>query len=450
MRPRRPTATSTQTIDDDGSVYRKKRRRFTAAIGTGVFLEWYDWQVYGFMASFLAPHFFPSNDPVTSTLSALAVFALGFVARPIGAAVLGPIADSVSHKKVLVLSVSAMAVGSLIVAVLPGYDTLGYFASAVLLIVRLGQAFATGAEMGVANAIAVELAPKGRRGRYLGLVSGSFVHAGVFGSSLVSTITSAALSSSAMAEWGWRLPFLIGGLLGLGVIYLRRAMPETLSRSGRDGATPGAVPARPAHQNVGGIWGEIWQGRVAVAAVLLVVGGAQVATYAFETAIPNLANAAFKENATTVFAITTVMGVIWILIGPWIGAFADKVGSGRAFISCRLLLAAALFLILIYNSPGIGRFAVVMVIGGTVVGLNMGLYNYISTTLMPRSVRATGVAVGYALGVSIFGGTASYLLVWTQRSGLFWLFPTYAATVSVASVLIYLKVTRKGHLYVAD
>lgn len=421
-------------------------RKMTAGLGGGVLLEWYDWGVYGFMAAFLAPHFFPSDNPVSSTLTALAVFGAGFFARPLGAAVLGPIADRFSHKKIMMVSVSAMAVGSLLIAALPTYDQIGILAGIILLTVRLSQGFATGAEAGVANAIAIELAPPGQQGRYLGLISGSFIQAGTFGSSLVAFFVSASMPSSSMAEWGWRLPFLVGGLLGIFVIVMRRELPETLINA----AMHKKDETDQIHSSAGSLWKGLWKSRLALLTVILVIGAVQIANYAWTTALPNLANSVHKENSTAVFGIITGMGVLWIIMGPFIGRFADRIRPSRAFTITRLLLIPALFTILLYSQPGIGVFAMVVFLGGTVVGVNMAMYNFIASTLMPRNIRTTGVAVGYALGVTIFGGTSSYLLVWLQQQKMLWAFPVYGGAISLLSVLVYWAAKKRGHVHIAD
>lgn len=419
-------------------------RIMTAGLGGGIFLEGYDWAVYGIMAALLAPHFFPSHDPVSSTLTALAVFGVGFIARPIGAAVLGPIADRYSHKKIMMLSVCTMAVGSLAISLLPTNAQIGTIAGVILLVIRVLQGLATGAEAGVANAIAIELAPPGQQGRYLGLVSGSFLLAGNFSSSLVAFFVSGSMPGAAMAEWGWRIPFFVGGLLGVLAIVMRRTLPETLINAATHKETDRI------HESAGSLWKGLWKSRLSVVSVILVVGAVQIANYAWNTALPNLANSAYKEDRTMVFGIVTLMGITWVLMGPIIGRFADRIRPSRAFTIMRLLLIPALFTILFYSQPGIGTFAVVALLGGVVVGANMVLFQFIASTLMPRNIRTTGIAVGYALGVSIFGGTSSYLLVWLQQQKLLWAFPVYGAVICLLSVLVYWAAKKRGHVHVAD
>lgn len=425
----------------------KRTKRMTAGLGGGVALEWFDWNVYGLMAAFLAPHFFPSEDPVTSVLAALAVFGAGFFARPLGAAILGPIADRISHKKVMMASVTAMAVTSLIIALMPTYETLGVAAPILLLVLRLLQGLATGAEAGVANAIAIELAEPHERGRYLGLISGAFIQIGIFGASLFAFVVSASVPAGAMGEWAWRIPFAVGGVLGLLVIYLRSTLPETLIESAMHKEQD---ELHKVQESTGGVWKALWKVRLALLAVILVIGSVQIANYAWITGLPSMANGVYGENSTWVFGITTAMGAIWIASGPLIGALADRIRPSRAFTIFRVLLIPGFFTMLLYTEQNLAMFALVMVLGGIIVGFNMSLYNYIAVTLMPKSVRTTGVSLGYALGVSIFGGTSSYLLVWLRESDLMWVFPIYGSIVASLSIVVYWIAKKRGHVHVGD
>lgn len=421
-------------------------RKMTAGLGGGVALEWYDWTVYGMMAAFLSQHFFPSSDPTTSLLAALAVYGAGFFARPIGAALLGPVADRISHKRVMMISVTAMALSSLLIAALPTYKDIGVTAAVILLVIRLIQGLATGAEAGVANAIAIELAPPGREGRYLGLIGGTFIQLGVFASSMVAFVVSASVAPDEMKAWAWRIPFAVGGVLGILVVYLRSTLPETLIQR----AMHRKDKMSRIEETTAGVWKTLWKVRLSLLAVILVIGAIQIANYAWNAGLPNMANAVYKENSTWVYGITTLMGVIWIIAAPFVGSFADKVRPSRAFTILRLLLIPCFFLTLVYSEKSISTFFFVMVFGGAIVGFNMALYNLIATTLMPRAVRTTGVALGYALGVSLFGGTSPFLLVWLQKVHLSWMFPVYGAVVALLSVLVYHMAKKRGHVYIGE
>jgi len=421
-------------------------KKMTAGLGGGVALEWYDWNVYGIMAAFLSPHFFPSTDPTTSLLAALAVFGAGFVARPVGAAILGPVADRISHKKVMMISVIVMAASSLVISVLPAYKDWGVGAAVALLVIRLLQGLATGAEAGVANAIAIELAPPGKEGRYLGLIGGTFIQLGTFSASMVAFAVSGFMGADAMREWAWRIPFAVGGALGLLIVYLRSTLPETLIER----AVHRQSDLTRIQETTGDVWKKLWSVRLSLLAVILVIGSVQIANYAWNGGLPNMANGVFKENSTWVFGITSLMILIWIVTSPFIGGFADKIRPSRAFTLMRLLLVPCFFLTLLYSEKNISTFFFVMVFGGAIVGFNMALYNFIATTLMPRAVRTTGVAIGYALGVTIFGGTSPYLLVYLKQAQMPWLFPVYGAAVALLSVLVYHIAKKRGHVYIGS
>jgi MHS family alpha-ketoglutarate permease-like MFS transporter len=339
-----------------------------------------------------------------------------------------------------------MALSSLLIAVLPTYERIGTWAAVILFAIRVIQGLATGAEAGVANAIAIELAPPGRQGRYLGLISGTFIQAGIFGSTLVAFLVSASVTRADLVDWAWRIPFAVGGVLGLAVIYLRSAVPETLIRS----ALHRRDELEQVQETTGGVWRTLWKVRLSLLAVVLVIGSIQIANYAWNTGLPNMANGVFRENSTAVFGITTAMGTVWIISGPLIGALADRIRLSRAFTILRLLLIPAFFITLFYTEPNVTLFALIMIGGGAIVGFNMSLYNYVATTLMPKSVRTTGVSVGYALGVSIFGGPSAYLLVWLQHHQAAWMFPVYGSVVTALSVIVYWSAKRRGMTYAAD
>lgn len=243
-------------------------RRMTAGLGGGVALEAYDWNIYGVMAAFLSPHFFSSGDPITSLLAALAVFGAGFLARPLGAALLGPVADRISHKRVMMISVTAMALSSLLISILPTYNDIGVTAAVALLLIRIIQGLCLGAESGVANAIAIELAPPGKEGRYLGVIGGTFIQLGAIGASMVAFLVSASVAPEVMREWAWRIPIAFGGVLGLFIIYLRRAMPETLVNR----AMHRQDELSRIQETTSDIWKTLWSVRLSLLAVILVIG----------------------------------------------------------------------------------------------------------------------------------------------------------------------------------
>lgn len=429
------TTTATSPIEGDDRT--ATTRKGMLGLGLGNTLEWYDWMVFGLLSAYLGPHFFPSTDPVSATLNALAVFAVGFAFRPLGGVLLGTVADLIGRRRVMLFSVALMAFTTLVIAVTPTYESIGAWSGIILVVCRLLQGVSTGIEAPLSTAYAVELNPAGHEGRAAGYIS-FYVNFGILLASLVSFGTSAIFGGAAMQDWGWRVPFVFGALLGIVVIYLRRALTETLLEHER------------AEGSSGRVWrgvGEHWLGLVAM---LFVVGAAQAYNYAWNVGLPNLARSSFKEDPTSVFAVTTALGVV-LMIGSLItGALADRFTLSRTFVVTRLLAIPAVFLMLLYQQPGLFAFAAVVLGGSVVLVLNMTLYNVVSSSLMPKSCRATGMALGYGVAVAVFGGTASYLMVWLQQHHLDWLFPVYAAVLSLISVVLYLAARRRSGTFAGE
>ena len=203
-----------------------------------------------------------------------------------------------------------------------------------------------------------------------------------------------------------------------------------------------------ANNSSGAVWTGVRKHWLSVLAIIFVVGAAQAYNYAWNVGLPSAARSGFKEDPTAVFALTTALGVI-LVVGSWIiGKLADGKSMSRWFLITRILAIPSVFLMLMYVQPGIGGFAAVLLGGSLVLVLNMTLYNVVSTSLMPKNCRGTGVALGYGIGVALFGGTASYLLVWLQSMNLSWVFPVYVAVLSILSIVLYLAARRTNGIFV--
>ncbi|MFJ6079277.1 MFS transporter [Pseudarthrobacter sp. NPDC092419] len=410
-------------------------RKGLLGLGLGNALEWYDWMVFGLLSAFIGPNFFPNTEPLSATLSALAVFAVGFAFRPLGGILLGTLADRIGRRRVMLLSIMLMAGTTLVIAITPTYAQIGAWAGIILLVCRVLQGISTGIEAPLSTSHALELAPEGREGYVAGLMS-FYVNIGILLASLISFLCSLVLGGAVMAEWGWRVPFIIGALFGFVVLYLRRALPETLKAEEMASNTPRAV------------WSGVRKHWLSVLAIIFVVGAAQAYNYAWNVGLPSAARSGFKEDPTAVFALTTVLGII-LVAGSWaIGKFADGRQMSRWFLVTRILAIPSVFLMLLYVQPGIGGFAAVLLGGSVVLVLNMTLYNVVSSSLMPKNIRGTGVALGYGIGVALFGGTASYLLVWLQSLSLTWVFPVYVAVLSTLSIVFYIAARRRNGIFV--
>jgi MHS family proline/betaine transporter-like MFS transporter len=203
----------------------KTRKAVTAAV-IGNLLEWYDFAVYAFVATIIAKRFFPPGDEVTALLSTFLAFGLGFVARPLGGIIIGRLGDTRGRKFALLLTIMMMAIGTVLIGILPTYETIGVLAPLLLVVARLMQGFSAGGEWGSSTAFIVEWAPKGRRGLY-GSTQQMSVVGGLLLGSGVAAILNTIFTPADMETWAWRVPFLLGGILGPVGMYMRRTIEET-------------------------------------------------------------------------------------------------------------------------------------------------------------------------------------------------------------------------------
>ncbi|TSD65274.1 MFS transporter [Aeromicrobium piscarium] len=399
-------------------------RRGLLSLGLGNTLEWYDWMIFGLLSTYIGPNFFPNDDPVASTLSTLAVFAVGFLFRPLGGVVLGTIADRIGRRRVMMFSITIMALSTLVIAIAPTYDQIGPWAGVILLLCRVVQGISAGVEAPLSTAHAIELVPPGREGYVAGIMA-FYVNLGIVGAPLVTFLISLTIPAGHMDDWGWRIAFAIGAASSVVILYLRRNLPETMTSS-------------ESEESAGSVWVGVRRAWLSVLAIVFIVGAVQAYNYAWNTGLPNAARSVMDEDPQKVFGLTTILGLILVIGARIVGRLTDGRDLAPWFVVTRLLAVPSVFLMLLYTQPGLGGFAAVLLGGSVVLVLNMTLYNVISTSLMEKRFRGAGTSLGYGLGVALFGGTASYLLVWFQSRGLDWAFPLYVATLSVVSVVLYL------------
>lgn len=420
----------------------KDERRHLLALSWGHALEWFDWAVFGLLSVYIGAAFFPADSVLASTLNALAVFAVGFVARPIGGVVLGFVADRVGRKRIMLAAITTVALASFVIGVLPTFETIGYAAPIIIVTMRLLQGLSAGIEAPLGTAYALELVP-GRPGYVAGYFA-FFNNLGNLLAPLTAFFMTLILGPEQMGEWGWRVPFILGGVLGLVVLYLRRTLPETLhTRAIKMGEKPDPLPVADP-----GVWASVRQHWLSIIAIIFIVGAMQSFMYTFLAGMPNLANGAFAEDPSAVFAVTTGLGIFLTIGAFMLRSVLDKVALSRWFIAARLLTIPAIFLILFYSGAGIGMFVFVMAVGGVLILLNGTIFVVIANSMLPQHCRGTGVGLGYGIGVALFGGTASYMLIWLQDAGVYWMFPAYVAVLCALSVLFYVLAKRKHGIYV--
>lgn len=404
------------------------QRKAIVAGTIGNTVEWVDWALYSIFVKIIADEFFPKGNEAVALLSTLAVFAVGFVMRPIGAAVLGAYADRHGRKKGLTLTVALMASAAFVIALTPSYETIGVLSPVVLLLARLAQGFSAGGEFGSSSAFLVESAARGRRA-FAGSWQQVSVAGGVLIASLLGTVATSVLSDATLHSWGWRLAFVAGGLLGLIGLWLRVSVEDTESFAEAKG--DGRTRRNPIRAMF-----------VDHPAAALRVAGITVAGtltyYIWVNYLPTYANLTTGIPLETALLSQTLCLIVFVVALPFAGLLSDRVGrkpTMTAFAGGFVVLAWPLLHLL--GDSFLSVFLVQLVGMLLILGYSANCA-VIMAEQFPAEVRATGIALPYALAVALFGGTAPYVTTWLHESGqsdLLWL---YVSGASLISLVVYL------------
>lgn len=394
----------------------------------GNLIEWYDWYVYSAFAVYFSAEFFPKGDPTSQLLNTAAIFAVGFLMRPIGSLLMGRYADRNGRRAALTLSITVMAGGSLIIACTPSYESIGIMAPIILVLARLLQGLSLGGEYGTSATYLSEMASSGRRGfyssfQYVTLVAGQMVALGV------QIVLQQLLSEPDMKSWGWRIPFIIGAMGAVAVLWLRRTMDESeqfanIKSQKRESA--GTVRALMKHPK----------------AVLTVVGltlGGTVAFYTYTTYLQKFMVNTVGLPKEVVSWINFVALLIFVVLQPIAGLLSDKIGRRpllMAFGILGTLLTAPIFFFMEKTTEPIVAFLLMMV-GLIIVTGYTSINAIVKAELFPTEIRALGVGLPYALTVAIFGGTAEFIALWLKSIGMESLFYFYVAGCIAISFITY-------------
>jgi MHS family alpha-ketoglutarate permease-like MFS transporter len=421
---------SESTVDAaPGTRLTPKQRKAIVAGAIGNTVEWVDWAVYAILAPIFASQFFPGDDPTVALLSTLAVFAVGFVMRPIGGAVLGAYADRRGRKKGLMLTISLMAGAAFVIAITPTYATIGVAAPLILLLARLVQGFSAGGEFGSSSSFLVESAAPRRRA-FAGSWQQVSVGAGALIASLMGFVLTSTLSEAAMQSWGWRIAFGVGGLLGLVGLWLRVSVDETESfqRASDQGRTRGRHP----------IIGMLTEHpRAALRVVGITIAGT-LTYYVWVSYMPGYANAAIGIPLEQALLANTIAIAYFLCLLPFVALLSDRYGRKPT------LLTFAIGFVVIswpaFQLLEVGTFwslLLVELIGMTVLAGYSANCAVVMAEQFPAEVRSTGIGLPYALAVAIFGGTAPYITTWMSANGLRGFVWLYVAAAALIGVVVY-------------
>jgi MFS family permease len=402
------------------------------AVVIGNWLEFYDFIVFSFFAVMISRAFFPAEligDPFLALLAVLATFWAGFLTRPIGAVIIGAYADRAGRKAALTLTIMLMAVGTAVVALTPGYNTIGIAAPILLVVGRLIQGFSCGGEVGPATSYLLESAQPHQRAALTSWQGTSQQFAGIAGTGLGLALA-ASLTEEQLYDWGWRIPFLIGVLIGPVGLYIRRVLPETMDK-------------HEMHETSAAVLSELFAKHwwTIVLAVLCIVGPT-ISTYVFgymtTYAIRTL------QLSTEVGMMTTLSGYVASAIGIPIGAWAsDKFG-----VKVSVLVPRVFFLLVVFQgfvlmtAPGasVETLLAVNMVLNFLMALSYGGLYVLLTEGFPKAVRSSGLSIAYAVSVTVFGGSTQLVIAYLIETFQNPLVPAYyqiaANILSVVAVLL--------------
>ncbi|GAB3308359.1 MFS transporter [Hymenobacter humi] len=414
------------------------RLRSIVSGSIGNLVEWYDWYAYSAFALYFAPVFFPKGSPTAQLLNTAAIFAVGFLMRPLGAWLLGAYADRHGRRAALLLSVQLMAGGSLLIAATPGYARIGVLAPALLLLARLIQGISVGGEYGTSATYLSEMAGARHRGFW-----SSFQYLTLMGGQLLALVVQLGLqrvlSPAELGDWGWRVPFVIGAVAAMGALYLRTHMGETAAfeQHRADLATAGAEGE--GHAPTPGQMRILMQHPRAVLTVVGLTLGGTLAFYTFTTyAQKFLVNTSgfSKEMATLIsFGVMAVA----LLFQPLLGAISDKVGRRPVLLMFGIgaTLGTVPLLRLLAHTQDAGVAAGLLIAALFVVSGYTSISAVVKAELFPTEIRALGVGLPFALTVAIFGGTAEYVALLAKNEGVEEWFYWYVTACAFLSLLVY-------------
>ncbi|RMO84448.1 Proline/betaine transporter [Pseudomonas syringae pv. philadelphi] len=414
----------------------KARRAVTATvIGNG--LEWFDFTVYSFFSVIIAKVFFPTGSELTSYLLALATFGVGFFMRPVGGIVLGIYSDKRGRKAALSLTILLMAMGTLIIGLTPSFAQIGYLAPVLIVLARLLQGFSAGGEMGSATAFLTEHAPQGKKAFYSSWIQASIGVAVLLGSAL-GAILSTYLTQAQLESWGWRVPFLIGTLIGPVGFYIRSRVDESP-------AYEAAKPVEsPLHEVI-----KTYPRQTLISFSLVVLW--TVCTYAILFYIPSYAQRVLGLPSWMGFSAGMVGGAVLIIATPIVGALADRSGHRPWLLGSAIAIffSAYPMFLFINQVPGLFSLLIFELVLGLLISGYIGSILAAFGELLPTHVLSTGLSVAYNFAVTIFGGFATFTITWLIASTGSNLAPAFyimfAAIVSGIGALLYRDRAPTGH-----
>ncbi|QHB28784.1 MFS transporter [Pseudomonas monteilii] len=372
-------------------------RRATVACALGNALEMYDFTIYSFFAVIIAKHFFPAQSPIASLLMSLTAFGAGFLMRPVGAFIIGRMADRKGRKAALSLTILLMTIGTALIAFAPTYQQIGVFGTLMLVAGRLIQGFSAGGEIGTASVMMMESSATAQRCRNVSWQSASQGYAALLGAS-VGLLLSSVLSSEDLESWGWRLPFMVGLLIGPVGWYIRRCVPETFEAS----------PKSSQH------WREGFDLRSIVLSTGLLASGT-IGMYLFIFYMPSYLITTLHYPQRSALAIACVASACLAVISPIAARYADRHRLRKKLLVWTISLPVlagwpALYLL----SHTTNLYSAMLIVALLVLPGCVGCGAFLAMIMeaFSKSQRGLGMSLSYSVGVTLFGGFSPLIAAW--------------------------------------
>ncbi len=409
----------------------KLNKRSLIAGFSGNILEWYDFTVYGFFATVIGAQFFPHEDKVVQLIAAFGVFAAGYLMRPIGGIIFGNIGDKKGRKKALTISILFMAIPTTLVGLLPTYESIGWVAALLLVVLRLLQGLSVGGEFTGSISFLVEKAPANRRGFY-----GSWSTFGVFGGMLLgaglAAIITSVLTEQQLQSYGWRIPFLLGAVIGVVGLFLRKGMDdgEVFAETNKD-KNSSKLPLA-----------EFWENyKLQSLKIILISWAFGVSVYLLFIFLPSYLHTFRHVKLSDALSAHTMAIVFLMLIIPVFGHLTDKLGRKTVLLVSLIgfvIFTYPLFALMFNNT----FYAVLsaMLAFAVIEAMFQAVMPALMTEMFPARVRYTGLSVSYNISLAIFGGTTPLISTWLIKisGGDVWM-PAYylIATCLVAIITTF-------------
>ncbi|HEX8591021.1 MFS family transporter [Pseudomonas sp. W2Oct36] len=412
----------------------ERRKRIFAIVGasSGNLVEWFDFYVYAFCAIYFAPAFFPSDDPTVQLLNTAGVFAAGFLMRPIGGWLFGRVADKHGRKNSMMISVLMMCAGSLVIACLPTYASIGAWAPFLLLMARLFQGLSVGGEYGTTATYMSEVALRGQRGFFA-----SFQYVTLIGGQLLAVLTVVILqqflSADELKAYGWRIPFVVGAVAAVISLVLRRSLKETTTAEVRQNKDAGSVSAL------------FRDHKAAFITVLGYTAGGSLIFYTFTTYMQKyLVNTVHMDAKVASYIMTGAL-FLYMCMQPVFGMLADKIGRRASMLwfgGLGTLCTVPLLLTLKTTTSPIIAF-VLITLALAIVSFYTSISGLVKAEMFPVQVRALGVGLAYAVANAIFGGSAEYVALGLKNMGMENTFYWYVTAMMAIAFLFSLRLPKK-------